>query len=93
MVRNLIRNQARSNPLRVRAPCPPLIRPTISLVFMTSTNVFVGGASCACGSVRLPTVPENVPLLGSTVPESVPPCVMAFAKSAFVTSKYDFLAT
>ena len=26
MVRNLIRNQAWSNPLRVRAPCPPLMK-------------------------------------------------------------------
>jgi hypothetical protein len=39
MVRNLIRNQAPGNRLRVRIPCPPLDKPAISQAFFVFTTV------------------------------------------------------
>ena len=58
MVRNLIRNQAPGNRLRVRIPCPPLIGSMISLVFPLITNVLLGEASCACDSLQLRNVSQ-----------------------------------
>ena len=44
MVRNLIRNQAPGNRLRVRIPCPPLNGPMKTQGIIDSTNVFTGAS-------------------------------------------------
>ena len=62
MVRNLIRNQARSNPLRVRIPCPPLDLPMNSLGFSQIDNALLVESSCACDLARLLTVAPLAPI-------------------------------
>ena len=44
MVRNLIRNQAPGNRLRVRIPCPPLIGSMKTQGIDDSTNEFTGAS-------------------------------------------------
>ena len=48
MVRDLIRNQAPGNRLRVRIPCPPLIWPIKTCEIDSSPKIFTGSVSYSC---------------------------------------------
>ena len=88
MVRNLIRNQAPGNRLRVRIPCPPLKKPVISLAYFLFADEFTGRGFCrshaSLGKVGpflelTPRVAKLVKSFGH--PEKSPKVLTTFATS------------